>query len=309
LINTLDTANPESETGFSMLETVQIVTHKDIWDVLRTPFVRDLVECAETYQLPLLPALEDLDFDGNLNRIQSGSTVAGYPPYDGDANLIPWSSTFAECPANGRDPNLIQLSAASVQQFAPEGNFAQIQIEPSPASLEYFLHDGHAILLQPTLRWSISPDGEITIEHSRTESNPWFDLGCNALASAAEALADYISESERKAREWLKRFYRKTILSSAVSKDGHLSFLVPIARETCVEAAARDHVVHLEVITLAEEEELPATSAVGQILNLGEESWKRWRSRLSNLFSKFSQGTLPSGYIHGGLNFASVQPL
>jgi hypothetical protein len=134
-------------------------------------------------------------------------------------------------------------------------------------------------------------------------------LQCDVDALTSKVWKSYISESERKIRESWKRFNRKNILSTAVSRDGHLSFLVPSSREACVETAARDHVVHLEVITLAEEQEAPRTSAVGQILISGGESWKRWRNRLSSLFSRLLQKTLPSGFTACGPSFASAEPL
>jgi hypothetical protein len=292
-----------------MLESVQIVPQVDIWDVLRTPVFRILDACAVSNLPRLPPTLENLTYDGNLNQIQFGSTFEGCLPNEEAPILIPWSSTFAEYPVNGGDLNLIQFSTAPVEQFAPEGNFALIQIEPSRHFVEDFPQDGDAILLQPTLRWSISPDGEFTVESPTTEDKSWFEFGCNALSSAVEALADYNSESERKARESVKRFYRKTILSTAVSKDGHLSFLVPSSQEACVETAARDHVVHLEVITLAEEQGAPATSAVAQILISGGELWTRLRNRLLNLFSRFLRRTLLGGFTPAGLNFASAEPL
>jgi hypothetical protein len=134
-------------------------------------------------------------------------------------------------------------------------------------------------------------------------------LQCDVEALTSKVWKTYISESERKIRDSWKRFCRISILSDAVSKDGHLSYLVPSSREACIETAARDHIVHLEVITLSEEQEAPGTSVVGQILNTGGESWKRWRNRLSNLSSKYLRKALPSGSTACGLSFASAGPL
>jgi hypothetical protein len=253
----------------------------------------------------LLPISADFTDDGNLNL---ASTLVGYPPNEEAPNLVPWSSTFAEFPINGRNLNLMQLSTASEEPFAHGGTFVPMQ--PS-LFVEYFpRQDGDAVRpYQPTLWLSISPEGELTAASATTEPKPRFDFGYTVLTSAVEALADYISESERKARELWRRFYRKNILSSAVSKDGHLSFLIASYRKVCVETAARDHVVHLEVITLAEEQEAPGTSAVGQMLISGGKSWKSWKNRLSSLFSEFLPKTLSSGFVACGLSFECAEPL
>ncbi len=191
---------------------------------------------------------------------------------NGNLNQIHQSaSTFVGCLPNGEAPNLVLWS---------------------PTFAEYSVNKGHL--------GSFAATPFLYVEHVPQER----DFSCNVLASAVKAIAHFISESE----SW-KRFYRTNISSSAVSKDGHLSFLVPSYREVCIKTAARDHVVHLEVITLAEEQEAPGTSAVGQMLNSGGKSWKRWRSRLSNLFSRFLRRTLPGGFTAGGLGFASVEPL
>jgi hypothetical protein len=289
-----------------MPNTDQVVSYVNIWDVLRTPVYHDCDGFAASDLARLSPALADFSSIGNLNQIQFVSTFVEYLPNEAVPNLVQWSSRVVEYPVNGKAVNLVQLSTASAQD---EGSFALIQFQPSHPFVEYFPQDGNAILPHPTLVWSISPEGELTTATVTTEPKPRFDFGCNVLATAMDALAAYISESEREARESWNRFYRKHISSSAVSKDGHLSFLVPSYREVCVKTAARDHVVHLEVITLAEEQEAPGTSAVGQMLNASGESWKRWRNRLSNLFSRFLRKTLPGGFTAGGLGFASVEPL
>jgi hypothetical protein len=288
-----------------MLNTDQVVSYVNIWNVLRTPVHHDYEGFAGSDLPRQLPALVDFTNNGNLNQIQWASTFVEYFPNMEAPNLVQWSPTFAEYPVNVGRLNLIQPSTAP----AYEGSFALIQFQPSHPFVEYFPQDRNAILPHPTLRWSISPEGELTTTSITTEPRPLFDFGCNVLASAMDALAAYISESEREARESWNRFYRKHISSSAVSKDGHLSFLVPSYREVCVKTAARDHVVHLEVITLAEEQEAPGTSAVGQMLNASGELWKRWRNRLSNLFSRFLRKTLPGGFTGGGLGFASIEPL
>jgi hypothetical protein len=274
-----------------MLDAAQIVPCVNIWDVLRTPVSYDWRECDANNLPRQLPTfVEYFAHDGNLNLTQSSSTFAGYLAHEGDLNLIQ-----------------IQPSLTFAEYFARQGSFSFIQIQPSHIPVKYSTNNTDLNLIQPNLQWTISPD--VITARGNTQAEPRFDFGCNVVASAVEVLVVYISESERQARESWKRFYRKHILSSAVSKDGHLSFLVPRHRQVCVETAARDQVVHLEVITLAEEQEAPGVSAVGQMLISGGKPWKRWRSRLSNLFSRFLRKTLPAGFTAGGLGFASVESL
>jgi hypothetical protein len=106
-------------------------------------------------------------------------------------------------------------------------------------------------------------------------------LACDVVSQAKEVLWDYLCEAERTALESWKRICRKHIRSSAVSKNGHLSFLARY-RQVCLETAARDQVVHLEVITLAEEQEAWNSSASGQVQTLGGSLWKTLQSRLRN---------------------------
>jgi len=117
---------------------------------------------------------------------------------------------------------------------------------------------------------------------------------------AIEAFADYISQPKRRVDGLWKKPRRKLALSSVVSKAGHLSSLVPRCRQVCIETAARDHIVHLETIALAEEQEAPTATAVGQMLISGEGLWKIWKSKLLNLLSRF----LRDGSTVGSLIFA-----
>ncbi len=264
--NTLDTVSPQRDTEFSMLDTNQGVPYVNMRNVLRSAVLHHDWDGFAASDLPrLLPTLADFTNNGNLNQFQSTSTFVENLPNEEAPNLVQWSPTFAEYSVNGGHLNLIQFSTAS----ACDGSFA---------------------LTQPSTACAIT--------------EPCFDFGCNVLASAVNAIANFISDS----KSW-ERFYRTSISSSAVSKDGHLSFLVPSYREVCIKTAARDHVVHLEVITLAEDQEAPGTSAVGQILISGGKLWKRWRNRLSSLYSKRLRKTLPGGFTAGGLGFASVEPL
>jgi hypothetical protein len=104
------------------------------------------------------------------------------------------------------------------------------------------------------------------------------------FANARHALADYLSTATRTAFKSWKKLSRRLVRSSAVSKEGHLFFLVPRHRQVCLETAAKDQVIHFEVITLAKEQEAPREDAVGQILVFGGRSRKRERKRIGSRF-------------------------
>ncbi len=140
----------------------------------------------------------------------------------------------------------------TLTDFTDNGNLNQIQW--ASTSVEYFPNEEipNLVLWSTTFAEYSVNGGHVNAASVTTEPKPCFDFGCNVLVSAVKVIADFISDS----KSW-ERFYRANISSSAVSKDGHLSFLIPSYREVCIKTAARDHVVHLEVITLAEEQEAP----------------------------------------------------
>jgi hypothetical protein len=291
-----------------MLDTTQLdqgVFRVNMLDAVRTSLLRDGDEC----NVLVMPTLADFPSDSSLNHIRSGISFAGNLPNTEAPNLIQYSSTFANYLTYGEEveANWVQPSA-SVEQLAHEGRFTLIQIQPSAVSIEYFPRDEYSNLLLPTANWVISPNGDV-IARGATQPEPYFDFFCDVVISAVDTLAEYIAESERNARESWKRLCRRIIHSSAVSKNGHLSFLLASYRRVCVETAARDQVVHLEVITLAEEHEAPGASAMGQMLLLGGKSWMRMKSRLLNLFSGCLEEVLRFGFIGAGFNFANADAL
>lgn len=113
---------------------------------------------------------------------------------------------------------------------------------------------------------------------------------------ATEVWKTYISEAEYKARESWKRIYRKLALSTKVSKGGHLCFLVPKYEQVSLESTAKDEVVHLETMILAEEQEAPTATAVGQILISGRGLWMRWKKKLLHSLSSSLQNRSSDGF-------------
>jgi len=279
-----------------MLESGQLdqnVLRANALSILQTAVCRDWDECTVVN----LPTVADFSIDRS-HQFQFGPISD--PDWSND--LILWSPSMGEALPDpgvmfGNRAVVPTVTIASGGTLLPAKGTSAPFIEPFP------VNDGspNQIYIQPTMRCSISPDGELRYE--TVEEGPYFDFSCNVVASAEASIRHYFSE----ARESWKRYLRQNIFSSAASKNGHLSFLVPRYRRVCVETAARDHVVHLEVITLAEEQEAPSTLAVGQMLILGGISWKNWKSRLSNLLSRFLQKTRPSGSWACGLNFANVE--
>ncbi len=110
-----------------------------------------------------------------------------------------------------------------------------------------------------------------------------------------EAFADYLSERDA---DWLRSTPRQEPVSSnAVSS-------IPRDRQVRIETAAKDHVLHLETMILAEEQEAPTATAVGQMLISGRELWKRSKRKLLDSFSSYSR----SWSILGSPIFASTVP-
>jgi hypothetical protein len=287
-----------------MLDTTQLdqrVFRVNMLDALRTSVPCDGDGC----NVLVVPTLADFPSGSSLNQIRSATSFAGYLPNAEAPNLIQY--TFANYPAYGEEAetNWVQRSA-SVEQFAHEGRFTLTQIQPPAVSIEYFPQDEYPNLLLPTVHWVISPNGEV-VARGATQPEPCFDFSCDVVVSALDVLAEYVAESERNARESWKRLCRRNIYSSAVSKNGQLSFLVPSYRRVCVETAARDQVVHLEVITLAEEHEAPGASAVGQMLMSSERLWMKMKSSLLNLLSGCLEKVLRFAFIGSGFDFATAE--
>jgi hypothetical protein len=97
-----------------------------------------------------------------------------------------------------------------------------------------------------------------------------------------EAFAEYISQAERYVDRLWNRPRQELVSSGAVS-------LVPRYRQVCIETAAKDHVIHLETMILAEEQEAPTATAAGQMLISGRELWKKCKRKLLDSFSSYSR--------------------
>jgi hypothetical protein len=271
-------------------------------DALRNPLFPDC-------NIIDMPGLAKFPWAGDSVSTELVPVLAGYPPYEQAPNLVQWSGVLPDFPAFDRQghANLFRFATAAEEHIAYQGSFTLTPIQSSAGFIEYFPEPEVLTLIQPTVDWTISPNGNVIPRVALGLLPSFLDFACDALPSARDVLSDFVNESERRARESWKRFCRKNILSSGVSKNGHLSFLVKDYRQVCVETAARDQVVHLEVITLAKEQGGPSACAVGQILTLGWKSWKKTKSSSLSLFSNCLAKVLPFGFIDAGLNFATAK--
>jgi len=259
-----------------MFDTDQILAYVNVPNVQHNTAFYACDQLAINNLFPQLPALADFAHSIDFNLINCAYAVA-------NENLAPPS---------------IPLENA----YAAE-SFTFFRIQSSPVLVN---GDTDIVAVQPKTSWVVSENGKLVAIPAQPES--FFDWSCSVVATAVDAIADYIFESERKTRKFWKRFYRNNIRSSGVSKHGHLPFLVPRHEQERVETAARDQVIHLEVITLAEEQEGPGVSAVGQILLSGGESWNRWK-KLPLLFSRLLRMMLPSGFTACGLSITNATQL
>jgi hypothetical protein len=114
-----------------------------------------------------------------------------------------------------------------------------------------------------------------------------------------EAFATYLSPSERYVDGPWNGQHQEVVSSSAVP---------PVARDrqVCIETAAREHVIHLETLILAEEQEAPTASAVGQMLISGRELWMRCKGKLLNSLSKYSRNRSTVGFQNAFANAAQA---
>ena len=244
------------------------------------------------WNVPATASLSEFPSDHSLNQIRSVTFVQDSFTWESCSRAFASNFTYGD----EIETNWIQ-PPWSVEYSNP-ACASLIEIQPGAAHIEYLSQDEYPNLLQPTVDWVVAPNGEV-VTRTKIQSELAFDF-CNELVRVADVFVAYVAESDRRAGDLLRRLYRKLILSSGVSKNGHL-WLLASDRRVCIETAARDQVVHLEVITLAEEhEEVPSSSAWGQILMFGEVLCKRMKRSSWNLFSGCSEKALYFGSTSAG---------
>jgi hypothetical protein len=122
----------------------------------------------------------------------------------------------------------------------------------------------------------------------------WIELAFDSSLHCSQIRQTYRSDAEIATARARLRLFRKVILTCAVSKAGHLSFLVPRYKQVSAETIARDEAVHFEGITLAQEHERVnlLTEAI-QTLNSG---WSVCKKRLRNCLLILASPPLSTSY-------------
>jgi hypothetical protein len=171
-------------------------------------------------------------------------------------------------------------------------NAAAVDILPSPNCVLSFLPQhflapySQSVQIDHTVNYVCQPSDpdEDVIQRALDAFNQL--LACEP-GHVIEAFADYLSERNA---DWLRNVPRQEpVSSSAISS-------IPIDRQVRIETAAKDHVLHLETMILAEEQDAPNKTAVGPILISGGELWMRWGKKLLHSLSRYSRNRSTVGF-------------
>ena len=201
--------------------------------------------------------------------------------------FVPLVNCLGLVPAVRFEP---QPSGASTIASFPASDF--VLTSPTSGLFELYLKQAQANDPSMYVSWV---NNEHTVQNALDSLNRLFAYEpCQVI----EAFADYICQPERYAYERWNRPRQELVSCGTVSP-------IPRYRRICIEAAAKDHVIHLETITLAEEQEAPNATAVGQILISSRELWTRWKNRLLNSFLRCSRNGSIVGY---QIAFANAAP-
>ena len=169
---------------------------------------------------------------------------------------------------------------------------ATVNSLPSPNFVLTFLPQdflasySQAVQIDSTVNYVRQPSDECTVQNALASLNQLF--ACQP-GEVIEAFATYLTPSERYVDGPWNGQHQEIVSSSAVSH-------VPRDRQVCIESAAKDHVIHLETMILAEEQGAPTASAVGQMLISGRELWMRCKRKLLNSLSKYSRNRSAIGF-------------
>ena len=184
-------------------------------------------------------------------------------------------------------------SVAVPVKFEPwNPDAATVNSLPSPNFVLTFLPQdfltsySQSVQIDSTVNYVRQPSDECTIQNALASLNLLF--ACQP-GEVIDAFATYLSPSERYVDGPWNGQHQEIVSSSAVS---------PVARDrqVCIETAAKDHVIHLETMILAESQEAPTASAVGQMLISGRELWMRCKGKLLNSLSKYSRNRSTVGF-------------
>lgn len=186
-----------------------------------------------------------------------------------------WNSVLVPVKFEGWTANAISVSSFSPPKF--------VLTSLAQGLFEAYLEQTQAFDAATYIR---QPGDEETIQNALASLNQLF--ACQP-SEVIEAFATFLSPAERYVDGPWNGQRQEIVSSRAVSA-------VPRDRQVRTETAARDHVIHLETMILAEEQEAPTASAVGQMLILGRELWMRCKRKLLNSLSKYSRNRSAIGF-------------
>jgi hypothetical protein len=193
--------------------------------------------------------------------------------------LVSFVNLWDSVPVRGEfepwTPNEISLSNLSAPNFA-------LTFLPQSCLTSYL----DSAQLDGTVNYVDESSYENTIQTALASLNQFFACQPDEVIEAFES---YLSPCERYVDGPWNRQRHEIVLSSAISN-------IPRDRQVCLETAAKDHILHLETMILAEEQEAPTAIAVGQILISGWELWMRCKKKLLNSLSKCSRNLSSIGF-------------
>ena len=169
---------------------------------------------------------------------------------------------------------------------------AYVNSLPSPNSVITFLPQdflasySRSVQIDHAVNYVRQPSDEHVIQRALDAFNQLF--ACEP-GQVVETLAEYISPFERYVDGPWNGQRQALVSSNAVSP-------VPRDRQVCIETAAKQHVIHLETMMLAEEQEAPTATAVGQMLISGRETWMRWKRKLLHSLSRYWRNRCTVGF-------------
>jgi len=153
-----------------------------------------------------------------------------------------------------------------------------------------------SVQINNAINYVRQPSDECTIQNALASLNQLF--ACQP-GEVIEAFATYLSPSER---------YVDGPWNGQRQEIGSSSAVSPVApdRQVCLETAAKDHVIHLETVILAEEQEASTATAVGQMLISGGELWMRWKRKLLHSLSRYWRNRSIVGFQIASANAAQA---
>jgi hypothetical protein len=186
-----------------------------------------------------------------------------------------WTAFLIPVEFNLRTPNAINLSSI------PAPNFV-LTFLPQDFLVVY----SHSFQVKNSVNYVRQPDDERIVRSALDSLNQLF--ACQP-GEVIEAFETYLSPSECYVDGPWNGHHQEIVTVNAVSG-------IPRDRQVRIETAAEDHILHLQSMILAEEQEAPTATAVGQILTSGGKSWMKWKKKLLHSLSRCSRNLSLIGF-------------